>query len=402
MNHSLYLAYEIASASLEPWQQARLKWLRALRTTCGVPDSMQDAWTALELLAALRVSGSRPPFCLDAADTSEELICELPFCSLLRFRRGAGGTPLLLVAPLSGHFASRLRETVDGLLDEHDVYVTDWHNARDVPLSAGGFDLDDYIDYLLHFLRRIGVRCHVMAICQACPPVLAASALLCEDRDDVRPLGLALLCGPIDPRINPTAIGYFARSMPISWFMRNMTSIVPAQFSGAGRRVAPGFLQVPSLSWSESSSRLLGLAQSCAGFGSWDQDRIKDARQGCLDEFSLMDLSAEYYLATIRSVFHDAALARGRYSWRGRRVHPDAIVDCGLVTIEAGRDDVCGAGQTHPAHELCPALPQAYRTRITQRQCGHLGLFTGPVWQAAVRPALRAAMKGWERVGQLP
>lgn len=391
MNHEPYLAYEFGVAILAPWQQACLASLRTISAlSAPLPAAMRNACAAWELLAALQVSGERPPFRLSGGDTREEVVCSLPFCSLVRFRRGAGGPPVMLVAPLSGHYASRLRDMVDGLLDGHDVYVTDWHNARDVPLGQGGFDLDDYIDYLLHFLRRIGPGAHLVAICQASTASLAATALLAEDDDDVRPLSLTLMCGPVDPRISPTAIGRFAAGTPVTWFERCMTTVVPPGFAGVGRRVAPGFLQVPGFSRNESTERFSALLQSCAGLGVWDRAQIEQARHGYLDELSLLDLSGEFYLSTIRQVFQEAALARGRLYWRGRRVRPEAIRDCGLMTIEAAEDDVCGPGQTHVAHELCSGLPPALRRRLTQPRSGHVALFNGRTWQDDVCPAVRA------------
>lgn len=391
MNHATYLAYQFGAAVLAPWQRAALTSLRAASAaSVSLPANLDHAFAAVELLAGLQVSGRRPPFGLSEDGLQEEVVCELPFCSLLRFRRGAGGPPVLLVAPLSGHFASRLRETVRGLLDGHDVYVTDWHNARDLPVSQGRFDLDDYVGYLLHFLRGIGARAHLVAICQGCIAALAATALLAEDEERARPLSLTLMCGPVDPRINPTAIGLFAANTPLPWFERCMTSVVPAGFQGAGRRVAPGFLNAPSLSRTESAGRMVALLQNCAGLG--DRRQIEQVRQCLLDEYSLLDLSAEFYLSTIRQVFQEATLPRGQLRWRGRPVRPAAIRDCSLMTIEAAEDDVCGPGQTHAAQDLCSGLAPVLRRRLTQPRAGHVALFSGEAWTSQVCPALRRMM----------
>lgn len=400
MTHGLYLAYELGYASLAPWRQA---WLTSVRMAealssplSPLPPPLRHACRTWEMLAALQVRGQRPPFGLNEDDAQEEVVCELPFCSLLRFCKHAAAPRILLVAPLSGHFASRMRDTVRTLIEHYDVFVTDWHNARDVPLSYGRFDLDDYIEYLQHFLRRIGPGAHMVAVCQACPAALAATALLAEDEDPARPRSLTLMCGPIDPRLNPTVIDLYAMSMPTAWFERCMTTLVPAGFAGAGRRVAPGFLQMPSLSWTESSARLSSLLRTCASMEPVAADRIEQARKSYEDELSLLDLSAEFYLSTIERVFRNPTLPTGRMRWRGRQVRPGAIRDCGLMTVEATEDDVCGAGQTHAAHPLCNALPSSLRWRLTEAS-GHVALFSGPAWHAEVLPALRAMITQCER-----
>lgn len=311
-----------------------------------------------------------------------------PFCTLLRFAcaRTAPATSVLLVAPMAGHFAAQLRDMVAGLLPGHDVYVTDWIDAREVPLSKGGFDLEDYVAYMREFITLLGPDVHVVAVCQGTVPVLAAVSLMAAERDAAAPRSMTLLGGPIDTRINPTGIDRMATRHSLDWFERTQIAVVPSRYPGRGRRVHPGFIQRATF----LASNVDRLAEVNARLieGQIRGDRAASAQCARFYEeyLSVMDLPAEYYLQTTRLIFQEHALARGRMTWHGRKVDPRAIRDTALMTVEGGRDDVTGRGQTHAAHALCPNIPKAMRRRHLAPRADHIDLFSGPHWREGIRP----------------
>ncbi|MBM3569443.1 MAG: polyhydroxyalkanoate depolymerase [Alphaproteobacteria bacterium] len=326
---------------------------------------------------------------------AEEIVARWPFMQLKRFARaGSDDDPrLLIVAPLSGHYATLLRDTVRAMVPHFDTYITDWRDARKVPAAEGRFDLDDYIDLTIDLLRRLGPGCRVMAVCQPSVPVLAAAALLAQDRDPARPAAMVLMGGPVDARINPTEPNRFALSHPIEWFERRVIGRVPMMYPGFTRRVYPGFVQL-------------------AGFMAMNLDRHIDAHlemfhrlvrgdgegaathRGFYDEYrAVMDLPAEYYLQTIHQVFQKFELARGVMTSRGRRIEPRAMTDVALMTVEGERDDISGLGQTEAAHRLCPNLPAARRLHYVAPKVGHYGVFNGRRWRESTAPKVVAFLR---------
>ncbi len=317
----------------------------------------------------------------------------LPFCTLRHFRRDgipAGTHPrLLVVAPLSGHWATLLRGTVATLLPDHDVYITDWHDSRDVPQRDGAFGLDDYVDYLLDFIAVLGPGTHVLAVCQPAVPVMEAVSLLAADDDPLQPASMILMGGPIDTRINPTKVNRLATGRSLSWFERTVIHSVPFNHPGHGRRVYPGFLQLQgfvSLNLERHVGEHLDLFNNLVR---GDGDSAAQHRKFYDEYLSVMDLPAEYYLDTIRSVFQDHDLARGRMTWRGRAIEPERIEKTALMTIEGERDDITGIGQTEAAHRLCSGLPAAMRRHHLQPKVGHYGVFNGRRWREGVYPHVR-------------
>ena len=282
-----------------------------------------------------------------------------PFCRLVHFSRERS-QPVpraLLVAPLSGHFAAQLREVVAALLSEHDVYITDWIDAREVPLVAGDFGLDDYIDYLLEFLCLLAPELHVIAICQATVPVLAAVSLLAADNDPAVPRSMTLFGGLVDTRINPTPIDEIATRHPLRWFENTQLATVPEQYPGFMRRVHPGFIQRATF-MATNVRHLAELHRRLLELRARRDVAAVAAGQRFYDEYlAVMDLPAEFYLQTVKTIFQDRALPKGEMTWRGRKVDPKAIESTALMTIEAGRDDVSGRGQTEAAHDLCRSIP---------------------------------------------
>jgi polyhydroxyalkanoate depolymerase len=351
------------------------------------------------VLALSGLTHTRPSFRLGPVETpagpvpvQETVVARTEFCSLLHFRKPPGlepGPRVLLVAPVSGHFATLLRGTLQTLLRDHDVYVTDWHNVRDIPLAAGTFDLDAFIRHVIHFFDVLGPRTHGMAVCQPTVPVLAAAALMAEDEHPARPASLTLLAGPIDCRINPTEVNRLATSRPLEWFEQNLISVVPLRCRGAMRRVYPGYLQI-------SAFMSMGLDRHRDSFRAMyghflEGETVKARRiRDFYDEYlAAMDLPAEFYLQTVKNVFQDYQLPRGVLHLGSRRVRPECIRDGGLFTVEGEKDDICGLGQTHAAHALCSQLPAPLHQHHVQEGAGHYGVFNGRRWEEQIYPRLR-------------
>ncbi len=329
-----------------------------------------------------------------------EVVDERPFARLIRFLPDAAlarpAPRVLLVAPLSGHYATLLRSTVEGLMGEHDVYVTDWADARDVPPAAGRFGMADYIGYLMDYLRLLGPDVHVVGVCQPCPAVLAAVALLAAENDPAQPRSMTLMGGPVDVRVAPTAPTEFAAGKPLAWFERELTAAVPAWYRGAGRRVYPGFLQLGAFMSMNPDRHVDAHAKIFADLVKGDGESAQ-ARRAFYDEYlSVMDMTAEFYLETVDEVFQRATLAHGTMTWRGRRVDPGAIRKTALLTVEGERDDISAPGQTYAAHALCSGLPEALHEHHLEPGVGHYGVFSGRHWRAAIEPRIAAFIAAHE------
>lgn len=371
--------------------QAGLNWLTH-------PPGLRTLATLLEATCGETLRQPRPRFGLAglSMDTQagrvmvqEELVLEAPFGRLLRFRAGAlNAPPLLLVAPMSGHAAAQLRDTVLGLLPDHQVYVTDWADARDVPLSAGAFGMDDYIDYLLRFMRAIGAGAHMVAICQSCVPALAAAALLAEDKDAAQARSLTLMAGPIDARVSPSPVNRFATGAPLDWFAEELISVVPAPLPGAGRRVYGGAMQLVASIGMEQRRRLASVAAGLADPMIFWRAML-ELGSGMPRQQPVLDLAAEFYLDNLSEVFQRCALARGMLRHRGRPVRPECIRHGMLLTVEADSDEICGAGQTRAAHALCAGLPATAKRHLDVEGATHRDVFSGPHWREQVLPDLQ-------------
>jgi poly(3-hydroxybutyrate) depolymerase len=324
----------------------------------------------------------------------EEVVLRKPFGQLKRFvREGIDGGPrLLIVAPMSGHYATLLRGTVQRMLPGHDVYITDWRDAKLVPLSEGSFDLDDYVDYLIEFLEAIGEaggeRPHMIAVCQPAVPAFAATALMNADKAKWRPKTLTMMGGPIDTRKAPTPVNTLATQRPLSWFRHNVIATVPAIYPGAGRKVYPGFLQLAGFMAMNLGDHLVSHWEMlkhlvvCAEEGA-------DSTRGFYDEYrSVCDMTAEFYLQTVDVVFQKHALPKGRLTHRGRKVDPKAITDTALLAIEGERDDISGIGQTKAALGLAPKLPESKRKYFLAEDAGHYGIFNGRKWREKIAPVV--------------
>jgi poly(3-hydroxybutyrate) depolymerase len=351
-----------------------------------------------EVFSRCRVTHSRPPFRIETVQSGgktcaivEESVMSTPFATLLRFRKDPGMVqpPVLLVAPMSGHFATLLRDTVRTLLQDHDVYITDWHNARDVPLKHGPFSLDDYTQHLIRFLDRIGPGAHMIAICQPCVAALSATTLMAQDNHPAQPRSLTLMAGPIDCRVNPTSVNELAVSKPMSWFESKMIHTVPLTQRGAGRRVYPGFVQLSAF-MSMNIDRHMGAFRSMyEQIAAGEAEQTASTKAFYEEYFAVADLPAEFYLDTIGKVFQTYDLPRGELTCGGIKIEPQAIRKTALFTVEGERDDICAVGQTVAAQDLCTNIRPYLRTHHVQTGVGHYGVFSGRRWQNEIYPRVR-------------
>jgi polyhydroxyalkanoate depolymerase len=290
---------------------------------------------------------------------------------------------------MSGHFATLLRNTVKTMLKDHDVYITDWHNPREIPLSEGNFGLDDYTEHLIEFLEVMGPESHLVAICQPSVSALAAAAIMSEDDHAARPASLTLMAGPIDTRVSPTKVNEFATTRPLSWFERNMISYVPVQCTGAFRRVYPGFVQLAAFV-AMNLQRHLKAHMDLLDHLAKGEDEQAEAIKTFYDEyFAVMDLCADFFIETVRDVFQEHLLPLGKLMYRDRRVNPKAIRRMGLLTVEGEKDDICSIGQTVAAQDLCTSVRTYRKMHHMQAGVGHYGVFSGRRWNNEIYPLLR-------------
>ncbi|MEH3145319.1 MAG: polyhydroxyalkanoate depolymerase [Methylobacterium frigidaeris] len=322
---------------------------------------------------------------------TEEVDLRTPFGSLLHFRKDlARGQPrVLVVAPLSGHFATLLRGTVRTLLADHDVYITDWHNARDVPVEAGRFGFDEYVAHLVRFLEAIGEGAHLVAVCQPAVQAMAAAAVMAETGNAAHPASMTLMAGPVDTRINPTRVNELATSKPIGWFERNLIATVPKRHAGAGRRVYPGFMQVMAFMSMNAGRHMHGHLDLFWHLADGETAKAQQIETFYDEYFAVLDLAAEFYLETVKTVFQDASLARNRLTYGGAPIDMRAIRRTALMTVEGERDDICSVGQTMAAHDLCTGLKPFRKRHHLQPGVGHYGVFSGRRWEGQTYPLVR-------------
>ena len=397
----IYQLYQAQSDFLEPIRAfARLAVDRVgAYTPDGREDGAMRRWSAAnEIIGRLGLSHRRPPYGIASVlsgnrevAVTEEATDVTPFCTLLRFKKdmAAAQPRVLLVAPLSGHFATLLRDTVRTMLPDHDVYITDWHNARDVPLSKGAFGLDDYVDHLIRFLEKLGPGAHMVAICQPSVPALVAAAVMAQEHNDAAPRSMTLMAGPIDTRISPTQVNEFAVKRPISWFENNLIGSVPMRFAGAFRRVYPGFLQLTGFMSMNLDRHLKSFQELYKHLVAGETEKANQIRDFYDEYFAVMDLTAEFYLETIKKVFQDHELPQGKLLYRGEKIEPWAIRRTALFTVEGERDDICSVGQTVAAHDLCTGIRPYMKQHHVQTGVGHYGVFAGKKWHTQIYPRLR-------------
>ncbi|MDC6169372.1 polyhydroxyalkanoate depolymerase [Paucibacter sp. XJ19-41] len=387
----LYQAYQLQSDLTSPLRLMAQQLAASLWLQRTEKSALRSIAAASDVISRMRLTHTRPPYAI--ADVDELPILKLPFGTLLHFRK-TGPAPetrprVLLVAPLSGHFATLLRETARTLLQDHDVFITDWHNARDVALRHGAFSLDDYIDYMMQFIAAIGPDTHVIAVCQPCVAALAATALMAEDMHPAQPRSLTLMAGPVDCRANPTEVNRLAISKPIEWFAQNLLSHVPLPHAGFGRRVYPGFLQLTAFMSMNPERHKASFRQMYEHLLEGRREEAKVIQDFYEEYLAVNDLPAEFYLETVEKVFQTYDLARGELMYRGRLVRPAAIRRTALMTVEGERDDICAVGQTVAAQDLCPNVRPYLKTHHIQTGVGHYGVFSGRKWMQQIYPRVR-------------
>lgn len=397
----MYQAYQAHSDLMWPlrtWAKLSTPWLDEAAERRPGLDLARRMAAACKVLALAEVTHRRPAWNIKSVRVKgedmpviEEPILTTPFATLLRFgKQGAPEQPkLLIVAPMSGHFATLLRDTIRSSLQDHEVYVTDWNNVRDVPLSAGRFGLDEYIQHLIDFLAAIGPGAHLLAVCQPCVAALAAVALMSEDEHPATPASLTLMAGPIDCRISPTEVNKLATSRPIEWFKRNLISQVPWRHAGAGRRVYPGFVQLSAFISMNKDRHVNAFKEYFRHLVEDEFEKAEITRVFYEEYMAVADLSADFYLETVALVFQDYALPRGELTFKGRKIDPAAIRRTAMITIEGERDDICSIGQTLAAQDLASSLRPYMRTHYVQPNVGHYGVFSGKRWHNSIYPLVR-------------
>jgi poly(3-hydroxybutyrate) depolymerase len=371
----------------------------------------RSAAAACEVFERTTRRYDKPSFGITATQTdqgavhvTEDVVWRRPFCRLIHFkrhfpeRRPASDPRVLLVAPLSGHFATLLRGTVEVLLPNHEVYITDWEDARAVAKAHGSFDLDDYIEYTTQMIRLFGGDVHVVAVCQPSVAVLAAISLMESQRDPCAPASMCLMGGPIDTRLNPTQVNKLAERRGTDWFARNVIAPVPWPHAGHGRRVYPGFLQLTGFMTMNLDRHITAHKDMFFHLIEGDGDSAEKHREFYDEYLAVMDLTAEYYLQTVESVFVRHLLPKGQMMHRGRHVTPSAIKRVALMTVEGEKDDITGIGQSAAAQALCSSIPRGRKFHYEQKGVGHYGIFNGSRWRTDIAPRMSQFMRQHEKM----
>lgn len=396
-----------------PTYQAMADMMRPLRTLADFSRVSLNAWPELaatplgrslqagcELVGLAGLSHQRPPFGIESVvDTAhgplavtEEVAYQTPFCSLLHFKKAldVAQPRVLMIAPMSGHFATLLRGTVRTMLADHDVYITDWHNPRDISLAHGRFGFDEYVAHVTACIEAIGPGAHLMAICQPTVAALAAVALMAAQDHPAQPSSMTLMAGPLDTRINPTSVNHLAKSKPIAWFEEKLISAVPVGFAGAHRRVYPGFVQLGAFMAMNLARHGDSLTDMYRERLKGDPEKARAVRQFYEEYFATMDLTAEFYLETVETIFQKHLLPLGELTVCGDKVDPSAIRRTALLTVEGEKDDICAVGQTLAAQDMCSRLRPYMKTHHVQTGVGHYGVFNGRRWEHQIYPRVRA------------
>ena len=398
--------YQMAAPLRAAARATRDVWKSPLNPWADTPMG-RNLFAASDLFANVTRRYGKPDWRIDKTVVNgvevrvrETVVWQSPWCKLIQFDRDMGDMrrakrleydpAVLIVAPLSGHYATLLRGTVEAFLPDHAVFITDWSNARDVPMMEGRFDFHDYIDHIREMIRAVGGRPHVVAVCQPGPPVLAAAALMAEDGEDSRPASMTFMGSPIDARLAPTVTNNLAEERPFAWFSSNMIYTVPPPHPGAMRRVYPGFVQLYSF-------MSMNKQKHQDAHKRYFDDLVKGDGQAAekhlefYDEYlSVLDLPEEFYLQTIDIVFQRHLLARGLLEHRGRKVKAEGITDIALMTVEGENDDISGVGQTQAAHGLCAGIPDDMKELYVQPKVGHYGVFNGRRFEQEIYPKVRA------------
>ena len=362
------------------------------------PSALSNLTAAYELITRAGLTHTRPPYGIDSITVgnrevavTEEAADVTPFATLRHFKKDIDQAQprVLLIAPLSGHFATLLRATVKTMLVEHDVYITDWHNARDVPLSDGPFSFNDYTAHIIRFLEKIGPGAHMVAVCQPCVSALVAASVMAQRDNPAQPRSMTLMAGPIDTRVNPTKVNELAKGKPMDWFEKKLIATVPARYPGAGRRVYPGFVQLAAFMSMNMERHLKAHRELYENLANGNLEKAATTKAFYDEYFAVLDLASEFYLETVKLVFQDHALPLGQLTYENDKVAPAAIKRTMLFTVEGEKDDICAVGQTLAAHDLCTSLRPYRKRHHMQAGVGHYGVFSGRTWQNQIYPMVK-------------
>ncbi|SFP78934.1 polyhydroxyalkanoate depolymerase [Sphingomonas rubra] len=396
----LYNAYEMQRSMLagaSAMANVGAGWWRNPTNPFSYVGGGEVIGSALEVFAHAAAPRGKPAFGLTGTvvdgrevAVTEQIVLRKPFGQLKRFAREGveGGPKLLIVAPMSGHYATLLRGTVERMLPFADVHITDWRDAKLVPLADGRFDLNDYVDYLVAFLEAMGPGSHVLAVCQPSVPAYATAALMSAQGHPCRPRTLTMMGGPVDTRQAPTAVNTLATERPHAWFQQNVIATIPAGYPGAGRRVYPGFLQLAGFMSMNLGNHMTSHWEMFKHLVAGDGESAGQTKNFYEEYRSVCDMTAEFYLQTIDVVFQTHALSKGEYVHRGVRIDPAAITDVALLAIEGERDDISGLGQTRAALTLATSLPDEKKRYLMAEGVGHYGIFNGSKWRDRIAPVV--------------
>lgn len=397
----LYQAYQAHADIMEPVRQFAGMAARSVGDRLNGsarPTVLSNLTAAYELIARAGLTQERPPYGIDSivigdqeVAVTEEAADVTPFGTLLHFKKDivVAQPRVLLVAPLSGHFATLLRTTVRTMLAEHDVFITDWHNARDASVEDGRFGFDDYIAHLIRFLEVMGPGAHVVAVCQPCVAALVAASIMAQADNPAQPRSMTLMAGPIDTRVNPTKVNELAKSKPIDWFERHLIARVPARYGGGGRQVYPGFVQLAAFMSMNIDRHLKAHRELYENLANGEAAKAAQTKAFYDEYFAVLDLTAEFYLETVRLVFQEHTLPLGALTYQNHKVEPRAIRRTALFTVEGEKDDICAVGQTLAAHDLCSSLRPYRKRHHMQAGVGHYGVFSGKTWQHQIYPMVK-------------
>lgn len=395
LNHTL----NQATQPLHLWAQActkqlKLPWMLPFRFN----TITRTLLAYLELIERCTDNYEKPAFNLthtqidsEEIRVREEVVHSLPFCDLLHFRRSGNFNhpKVLLVAPLSGHYATLLRGTVEHFLPDHEVFITDWQNARDVPVREGGFSFDDYVRYLMEFMEHLGPETHVIAVCQPSVPVMVALSVMAQRNNPNQPRTLTLMGGPIDTRVNPTEVNDYASGKDLEWFQKSVIDTVPGDFPGAGQKVYPGFIQLSGFMSMNMDSHINKHFKFFGDLIKGDGDSAEAHRTFYNEYLAVMDLPAAFYLDTIRKVFLEHRLPKGEMTFEGQLIDTTAVTQTALLTVEGEYDDITGKGQTQAAHQVFSAIAADKRDHYEQPEVGHYGIFNGRRFREGVGPKIK-------------
>ncbi len=400
----IYLAYQSQADIMQPVRAFAEQAMRAMNGSLASMNGFAGVYqlrnlaAAYEMLSRAGLSHKRPAFGIDKVMSGnrevavkEEPALVTPFGTLLHFKKDVDTAQprVVVVAPLSGHFATLLRETVRTLLSDHDVYITDWHNARDIPVSDGKFGFDEYVEHLIQFLEHLGSGAHLVAVCQPCVAALVATAVMAKNGMKAQPRSITLMAGPIDCRVNPTKVNELATSKSIEWFEKNLISPVPAKLLGSGRRVYPGFVQLSAFMAMNMDRHVKAHVKLYENIAKGETEKANATKEFYDEYFAVLDLTAEFYLETVNWIFQEFRLPKGELKFRGELVEPKAIRKTSLLTVEGERDDICALGQTLAAQDLCSGIKPYRKRHHMQAGVGHYGVFSGKRWNNQISPILR-------------